>query len=113
MSVINSSQQHASAARHDSPGLGQTFPETNISYTKFSEEMASEIVDEMLEHFLIEASVAKMRLDVLSDSTTQRELQMFLFCAVQSCESELSGEPLLSFLREATMAFMYSKITAS
>ena len=76
----------------------------------FPEEVAGEVVTEFVDHCVQRAQDAKMRLSIIADEVTQREMEFFLCCAVRSCETTLTGKDLFNFLDAACAAFMTEKL---
>jgi hypothetical protein len=76
---------------------------------QFTQNDANMIIDELLEHSLREAAAAKLRLELLSNIENQTELQEFLCCAVNECETDMPQDAFISFLREVCAAFLFRK----
>jgi len=84
-----------------------------IQHSVFSHEDANKVVDNLLEKTLVEASMARIRLAILSQKTNQLELQYFLYEAVSTVGVHLNRESLIQFVNQACEAFLDKKVGAS
>jgi len=68
------------------------------------------IVDDLLAQLIDNAILAKSRLEIMSSSENQTELQLFLCDAVKLLGVKLQNEVLKEFINEACYAFIDRKM---
>jgi len=91
--------------------MDNEFSSSNRDLPQLCAERANLVIDALLSQLITTANVAKMRLEIMSQSENQDALQHFLCDAVNSVGVKLTDEALRVFLNEACSAFLDNKIS--